>query len=225
MIIAATSLAVALWERYGLIDAARRSSRKDARQTLSMCSRIDNVRSRRTPTYLSDLLKGTLFPPIFPHALLTKAIRDAERTGVTSFFFFLISVQLEFVAIHPDYNIANTCLNTGLNTVELIGRSTHLHSGTKVVWLFSKHTTWCLTSHHPSHTYTHTCKSLCRLGSKSRRFGWLPIKSCVQHQVAAAHLSRVVYTTDQNSLNLTIWMPCIYIVINDTVKPCKNVTR
>ena len=57
MTIAATSLAVALWERYGLIDAARRSSRKDVRQTLSMCCSIDNVRSRWSLRYSTDVLK------------------------------------------------------------------------------------------------------------------------------------------------------------------------
>ena len=33
----------------------------------------------------------------------------------------LICVQLKLVAIHPDQNIINTCLNTGLNRKELIG--------------------------------------------------------------------------------------------------------
>ena len=52
MIIATTSLAVALWERYGQIVAAGRSSRKDAWQTLLMCSRIGNVWLRWTPRYI-----------------------------------------------------------------------------------------------------------------------------------------------------------------------------
>ena len=99
MIIAATSLAVALWERYGLIDAAHQSSRKDARQTLSVCCRIDNVRSRWTPRSFTDVLKGTLFPPMFAHSVPTKATRDAKQIGITSVF---ISVQLKLVAIHLD---------------------------------------------------------------------------------------------------------------------------
>ena len=99
MIIAATSLAVALRERYGLIDEACRSSREDARQTLSMCCRGDTVRSRWTPRNLTDVLKGTLFPPIFAHSLSTKVTRDAEPIGITSVF---IGVQLKLVAIHLD---------------------------------------------------------------------------------------------------------------------------
>ena len=47
MTIAATNLAAALWDRYGRIDAIRRSSRKDAQQdaqqTLLMYFCIDNV--------------------------------------------------------------------------------------------------------------------------------------------------------------------------------------
>ena len=46
MTIAATSLAAALWDKYGRVDAIRRSSRKDAQQMLLMCFCIDNVLSR-----------------------------------------------------------------------------------------------------------------------------------------------------------------------------------
>ena len=67
MTIAATSLAAALWDKYGRIDAIRRSSKKDAQQML-MCFCIDNVLSRWTPRYLTDVLKGTLFPPMFAHS-------------------------------------------------------------------------------------------------------------------------------------------------------------
>ena len=58
MTIAATSPAAALWDKYGRIDAIRRSSRKDAQQML-LCFCIDNVLSRWTPRYLTDVLKGT----------------------------------------------------------------------------------------------------------------------------------------------------------------------
>ena len=51
---------------------------------------------------------------MFARSLSTKATRDAEPTGIIS----VLSV------FHPDQSITNTCLNTGLNTVELIGRST-----------------------------------------------------------------------------------------------------
>ncbi len=84
MTIAATSLAAALWDRYGRIDAIRRSSRKDAQQMLLMCFCIDNVLSRWTPRYLTDVLKGTLFPPMFAHSLSTDSRQDAEPTGITS---------------------------------------------------------------------------------------------------------------------------------------------
>ena len=47
--------------RYGRIDAIRRTSRKDARQMLLMCCCTDSVLSRRTPRYLTEVLKGTLF--------------------------------------------------------------------------------------------------------------------------------------------------------------------
>ena len=78
MTIAATSLAAALWDRYGWIDAIRRSSRKDAQQMLLMCFCIDNVLSRWTPRYLTDILKGTLFPPMFAHSLSTDSGEDAD---------------------------------------------------------------------------------------------------------------------------------------------------
>ena len=120
MIITTTSLAVALWERYGLIYAARRSSRKDARQMLSMCCRVDNIRSKWTPRYLTDVLKGTLFPPMFAHSLSTKATRDAEPTGKTSVLLVFRLSLLLFVQI----TTSPIPLNTGLNTVELIGKST-----------------------------------------------------------------------------------------------------
>ena len=115
MIIAATSLAAALWERYGRIVAARRSSRKNARQTLSMCCRTDNVWSRWTPRYLTDILKGTLFPLQFAHSLLTKATQDAEPTGVTSVLSvfnlsLLLFIQIRTSPIHvwiQDWRLSN----------------------------------------------------------------------------------------------------------------------
>ena len=119
MTIAATSLAAALWDKYGRTDAIRRSSRKDAQQMLLMCFCTDNVLSRWTPRYLTDILKGTLFQPIFAHSLSIDSGQDAEPTGITS-----ICVQLKLVAIHPEQNIINTCLNTRLNRKELIGWGT-----------------------------------------------------------------------------------------------------
>ena len=62
MTIAATSLAAALWDRYGRIDAIRRSSRKDAQQMLLMCFCIDNVLSdeERVPTAQPSETKGLI---------------------------------------------------------------------------------------------------------------------------------------------------------------------
>ena len=112
MTIAATSLAAALWDKYGRIDAIRRSSRKDAQQML-MCFCIDNVLSRWTPRYLTDVLKGTLFPSMFAHSLSTDLRQDTEPTGITSdLSVFNLSLLL--------FNIISTCLNTGLNRKELI---------------------------------------------------------------------------------------------------------
>ena len=112
MTIAATSLAAALWDRYGRIDAIRRSSRKDAQQMLLMCFCTDNVLSRWTPRYLTDVLKGTLFPPMFAHSLLTDSRQDAEPTGITSVLLLFIQSR------------TSSCLNTGLNRKELIGWGT-----------------------------------------------------------------------------------------------------
>ena len=84
MTIAATSLAAALWDKYGRIDAIRRSSRKDTQQLLLMCFCIDNVLSRWTPRFLTDVLKGILFLPMFTHSLSTDLRQDAEPTGITS---------------------------------------------------------------------------------------------------------------------------------------------
>ena len=115
MTIAATSLAAVLWDKYGRIDTIRRSSRKDAQQMLLMCFCIDNVLSRWTPRHLTDVLKGTLFPPMFAHSLSTDSRCRANRHNLS-----LICVQLKLVAMHPEQNIINTCLNTGLNRRELI---------------------------------------------------------------------------------------------------------
>ena len=116
MTIAATSLAAALWDKYGRIDAIRRSSRKDARQMLLMCFCTDNVLSRWTPRCLTDVLKGTPFPPMFAHSLSTHSRQDAEPTGITSVF-SVFNLSL----FQPEQSIINTCLNTGLNRKELIG--------------------------------------------------------------------------------------------------------
>ena len=61
MTIAATTLAAALWDRYGQIDAIHQSSRKGTQQMLLMCFCIDDILSRWTPRYLTNVLKGTLF--------------------------------------------------------------------------------------------------------------------------------------------------------------------
>ena len=50
MTIAATSLAAALWDKYGRIDAIRRSSRKDAQQMLLCASALT--------TFYQDGLQG-----------------------------------------------------------------------------------------------------------------------------------------------------------------------
>ena len=49
---------------------------------------------------------------MFAHLLSTDSRRDAEPTGLS-----LICVQLKLVAIHPEQNITNTCLNTGQNII------------------------------------------------------------------------------------------------------------
>ena len=122
MTIAATSLAAALWDRYGRIDAIRRSSRKDAQQMLLMCFCIDNVLSRWTPRYLTDVLKGTLFLPMFAHSLSTDSRQDAEPTGITSVLsVFSLSLLL---FIQSRTSSVHVCLNTGLNRKELIGWGT-----------------------------------------------------------------------------------------------------
>ena len=75
---------MALWERYRLIDRAHRSSRKDVQQMLLMFCCIDSVHVRWAVRYLTDVLKGTLFLPMFAHSLSTEVTQDAELTGITS---------------------------------------------------------------------------------------------------------------------------------------------
>ena len=84
MIVATTSLSIALWKRYSLIDVARWNSKKDAWQMLSLCCHMDNIRSRWTPRCLTDVLTGTQFPPMFAHSLSTKPTQDADPRGITS---------------------------------------------------------------------------------------------------------------------------------------------
>ena len=69
--------------------------------------------SRAVLRYSTDILKGTLFPPMFAHSRSTDSRKDAEPTSVLSVF------QLKHVAIHTEQNI-NTCLNTGLKGNKLI---------------------------------------------------------------------------------------------------------
>ena len=78
MTIAATSLASVLWDRCVWTDATHQSSRKDTRQMLLMCCCTDNVLSRWTPRYLTKVLKGTLFPPLFANSLSADLRQDAE---------------------------------------------------------------------------------------------------------------------------------------------------
>ena len=131
MTIAATSLAAALWDRYGRIDAIRRSSRKDAQQMLLMCFCIDNVLSRWNPRYLTDVLKGTLFLLGFLFCFVVLLFfcaltigRLKTRCRANRHNLSLICVQLKLVAVHPEQNIISICLNTGLNRKELIGWGT-----------------------------------------------------------------------------------------------------
>ena len=115
MIVATTSLSIALWKRYSLIDVARWNSKKDAWQMLSLCCHMDNIRSRWTPRCLTDVLTGTQFPPMFAHSLSTKATRDAEPTGITyvSSVFnlsLLLFIQIRTSPIHvwiQDWTLSN----------------------------------------------------------------------------------------------------------------------
>ena len=105
MTIAATSLAAALWDRYGRIDAIRRSSRKDAQQMLLMCFCTDNVLSRWTPNRRFERNTVSANVCAFTVDRLKTRCR-ANRHNLS-----LICVQLKLVAIHPEQNIINTCLS------------------------------------------------------------------------------------------------------------------
>ena len=59
------SLAVELWDRYGLIDETYWSSRNDVWQMLLICCGIDSGLLRWTLMYLTNVFKGTPFPPTF----------------------------------------------------------------------------------------------------------------------------------------------------------------
>ena len=120
MTIAATSLAAALWDKYGWIDAIRQNTRKDAQQMLLMCFCNDNVLSRWTPNkvFNQHFERNTVSANVC--ALTVDRLRcRANRHNLSH-----ICVQLKLVAIHPEQNIINTCLNTGLNRKELIGWGT-----------------------------------------------------------------------------------------------------
>ena len=119
MTIAATSLAAALWDRYGRIDAIRRSSRQDAQQMLLICFCIDKVLSRWTPRY-RRFERNT----VSANVCALTVDRFKTRCRANRHDLSLICVQLKLVAIHPEQNIINTCLNTGLNRKELIGWGT-----------------------------------------------------------------------------------------------------
>ena len=120
MTIAATSLAAALWDRYGRIDAIRRSSRKDAQQMLLTCFCTDNVLSRWSPRYLTDVLKGTLFPPMFAHSLSTDSRQDAELTGITSVLSVFNLSLLLFIAEHHQYMSEYRIEQKGTDRVGLV---------------------------------------------------------------------------------------------------------
>ena len=49
--------------------------------SIKMDSKVFNPHSERNTT---NVLKGTLFPPMFAHSLLTDSRQDAEPTGITS---------------------------------------------------------------------------------------------------------------------------------------------
>ena len=110
MTIAVTSLAAALWDRYGRIDAICRSARKDAGQMLLMCCCIDNVLSRFSARYLTDVFeRNTVSANVC--ALTVDRLKTRYRANRHNLS--LISVQLKLVALHPEQNIINICLNTG----------------------------------------------------------------------------------------------------------------
>ena len=81
-----TSWAVALWVKYGRIEAILLSSRYAARHTLLMCCCIDSVWSRWTPRFLTEDLNGMCLPPMFTLSLPTELRREVDATGRTSVF-------------------------------------------------------------------------------------------------------------------------------------------
>ena len=81
-----TSWAVALWLKYGRIEAVVLSSRYAARHTLLMCCCIDSVWSRGTPRFLAEDLNGIRLPPVSALSLPTELRREVEATGRTSGF-------------------------------------------------------------------------------------------------------------------------------------------
>ena len=78
------SWAVALWVKYGRIEAILLSSRYAARHTLLVCCCIDSVWSRWTPRFLTEDLNGMRLPPMSKLSLPTELRLDA--TGRTSVF-------------------------------------------------------------------------------------------------------------------------------------------
>ena len=80
--------------------------------SIKMDSKVFNPHSERNTT---NVLKGTLFPP-----MLFTVDRLKMRCRANWHNLSLICVQLKLVAIHPEQNIINTGLITGLNRKELI---------------------------------------------------------------------------------------------------------
>ena len=77
---------------------------------LLMCFCIDNVLSRWTPRYLTDVLKGTLFLLCFLFCFCFCAltvVRLKTRCRANRHNLSLICVQLKLVAVHPEQNIIN----------------------------------------------------------------------------------------------------------------------
>ena len=92
-----TSWAVALWVKYGQIEAILLSSRYSARHTLLMCCCIDSVWSRWTPRFLTEDLNGMRLPPMSTLSLPTELRREVDATGRTSVFSAFVIVSVRWV--------------------------------------------------------------------------------------------------------------------------------
>ena len=93
------SLAVELWDRYGLIDETYWSSRNDVWQMLLICCGIDSGLLRWTLMYLTNVFKGTPFPPTFVQSQSIKSRWDAEPAGTMPWLLQFCPVWLSSVSI------------------------------------------------------------------------------------------------------------------------------